>query len=316
MTTASVVASSRPRRTPNRPLSAGRRAAQRRRAFTGWMFIAPFGVVFLLFLVAPLAYAFYLSLFTKGLATGTEFAWFSNYIAAFTDPSFLRGVGFVVSFSLVLIPIQMLVSLVVALILDAVTTRFARFTRLVIFLPYAIPAVIGAIMWGFLYSPTFGPVGQVFSLFGAHAPFLLDADHVFGALVNVVTWQWAGYYMIIIYAALRGIDPSIYEAATIDGATPWQRFTNVTLPGLRPVSMTVVLLGTIWTFNMFSVIYLVTGGQPAGQTEILVTGAYRAAFEGIRNYALSATYGVLILSILLVFSVFYRRLLRRQGEVW
>jgi len=90
----------------------------------------------------------------------------------------------------------------------------------------------------------------------------------------------------------------------------------VTLPGLRPVSMTVVLLGTIWTFNMFPVIYLVTGGQPAGQTEILVTGAYRAAFEGIRNYALSATYGVLILSILLVFSVFYRRLLRRQGEVW
>ena len=82
------------------------------------------------------------------------------------------------------------------------------------------------------------------------------------------------------------------------------------------MSSTVILLGTIWTFNMFPVIYLVTGGQPAGQTEILVTGAYRAAFEGIRNYALAATYGVLILSILLVFSVFYRRLLRRQGEVW
>ena len=80
--------------------------------------------------------------------------------------------------------------------------------------------------------------------------------------------------------------------------------------------MTVILLGTIWTFNMFSVIYLVTGGQPAGQTEILVTGAYRAAFQGIRNYSLSATYGMLILSILIVFSLFYRRALRKQGEVW
>jgi arabinogalactan oligomer / maltooligosaccharide transport system permease protein len=79
--------------------------------------------------------------------------------------------------------------------------------------------------------------------------------------------------------------------------------------------MTVILLGTIWTFNMFPVIFLVTGGQPAGQTEILVTGAYRAAFQGIRNYSLAATYGVLILSLLLVFSAMYRRALRDQSEV-
>jgi arabinogalactan oligomer/maltooligosaccharide transport system permease protein len=82
------------------------------------------------------------------------------------------------------------------------------------------------------------------------------------------------------------------------------------------VSMTVILLGTIWTFNMFPIIFLVTEGQPAGSTEILVTGAFRAAFEGIRNYSLASTYGVLILSILLIFSVFYRRALRKQGEVW
>jgi len=78
----------------------------------------------------------------------------------------------------------------------------------------------------------------------------------------------------------------------------------------------VILLGTIWTFNMFPIIYFVTGGQPAGQTEILVTGAYRAAFEGLRNYSLAATYGVLILSLLLVYASFYRRALRKQGEVF
>jgi arabinogalactan oligomer/maltooligosaccharide transport system permease protein len=122
--------------------------------------------------------------------------------------------------------------------------------------------------------------------------------------------------MVALLGGMQSISPELYEAAEIDGASPWQRFQNVTLPGLRPISLTVVLLGTIWTFNMFPVIFLVTEGQPAGQTEILVTGAYRAAFEGIRNYSLAATYGVLILSLLLVFSFYYRRALRRYGEVW
>ncbi len=113
-----------------------------------------------------------------------------------------------------LIPVQMLVSLALALMLDALTTRFARFSRLMIFLPYAIPAVIGALMWGFLYSPTLRPAAADLRRCSARTrPFLLSPDNVFGGLMNVVTWQWAGYYMIIIYAALQGIDPSLYEAA-------------------------------------------------------------------------------------------------------
>jgi arabinogalactan oligomer/maltooligosaccharide transport system permease protein len=133
----------------------------------------------------------------------------------------------------------------------------------------------------------------------------------------VATNIWLGvpFMMVSLLGGIQAIPAELYEAATIDGASPWQRFANVTLPGLRSVSMTVVLLGTIWTFNMFPVIFLVTGGQPAGQTEILVTGAFRAAFQGIRNYSLAATYGVLILSILLVFSAMYRRAMREQGEV-
>ena len=122
--------------------------------------------------------------------------------------------------------------------------------------------------------------------------------------------------MVTLLGGLQTIAGSSTRRPTIDGATAWQRFTNITLPGLRSVSMTVILLGTIWTFNMFPVIFLVTGGSPPGQTEILVTGAFRAAFSGIRNYSLASTYGVLILSILLVFAMVYRRALRKQGEVW
>jgi len=223
-----------------------------RRGRTGWVFIAPFVIVFVLFLVAPLAYAFYLSLFTKGLATGTVFSGIGNYVKAFTDPSFLNGVWFVVRFSIVLIPVQMLVSLVAALILDALTTRMARFSRLMIFLPYAIPAVIGALMWGFLYSPTFGPLQQIFSLFNAQAPFLLSQGNVFAGLLNVVTWQWAGYYMIIIYAALQGIDPSLYEAAKLDGANWWQVATRIKVPLVSSALILILVFALIGTLQFFT----------------------------------------------------------------
>src|SRR5690606_20762099 len=124
-----------------------------------------------------------------------------------------RRVGCLVASALVLRPLQMARPLAIALILDVLVTRFARFARLMIFMPYAIPTVIGALMWGFLYSKNFGPLGEFFGLFGATAPDFLSTNLIFWGLVNVVTWQWAGYYMIILFAALQGIDPTLYEAA-------------------------------------------------------------------------------------------------------
>jgi multiple sugar transport system permease protein len=174
---------------------------------------APFAVVFLAFLLVPLGYAFWMSLQSSSLIGGNRWVGADNYLKAMQDPLFLKGIVFVIGFTLVLVPIQMLVSLTAALVLDTLTSRFAQASRLIIFIPYAVPAVIGALMWGFLYSPDFGPLKDLFGAFGADAPNLLASGNVFGALVNIVTWQWAGYYMIIIYAALKGIDPTVYEAA-------------------------------------------------------------------------------------------------------
>jgi multiple sugar transport system permease protein len=236
----------------DRPGRRRRGRSERKRARTGFLFVLPFAVVFVAFLVAPLLYAFYLSLYSKGLATGVVFAGLKNYQTAFTDPQFLKGVWFVIRFALVLIPVQMFVSLSLALVLDSLATRFSRFARLMIFLPYAIPAVIGALMWGFLYSPTFGPMQQIASVFGAQAPFLLDPGHVFGGLMNVVTWQWAGYYMIIIFAALRGIDSSIYEAARIDGASSWQIAFRVKVPMITSALLLILVFALIGTLQFFT----------------------------------------------------------------
>jgi arabinogalactan oligomer/maltooligosaccharide transport system permease protein len=195
--------------------------------------------------------------------------------------------------------------------------RLRGLYRVLLILPWAVPAFVSAFAWRFMFNQKFGLFNGVLGIFGLDPVAWFDHQAT-SLLTAILTNIWLGvpFMMVTLLGGMQTIPGELYEAATIDGASAWQRFTNITLPGLRSVSMTVILLGTIWTFNMFPVIFLVTGGQPAGQTEILVTGAYRAAFLGIRNYSLASTYGVLILSMLIVFSLAYRRALRKQGEVW
>jgi arabinogalactan oligomer/maltooligosaccharide transport system permease protein len=189
--------------------------------------------------------------------------------------------------------------------------------RVLLIVPWAVPAFVSAFAWKFLFNPRFGVINTVLSDLGLGTVewFNHRWTAMFAAVVTNV-WLGVPFMMVALLGGLQAIPKDLYEAAEMDGASAWQRFRNVTLPGLRPVSATVILLGTIWTFNMFPIIYFVTGGEPAGETEILVTGAFRYAFEGRRNYALAATYGVLILSMLMVFASVYRRALRRQGEVF
>ena len=218
----------------------------------GWLFLSPFAVIFLVLLVAPLGYAFWMSLHTSTLAAGESFTGLVNYKTAFTDPLFLRGLGRVGLFVAVMVPIQLGVALLAALVLDTLVTRLSRFSRLVIFVPYAVPAMIGALMWGFLYSPRFGPATDIFALFGGTAPNFLAPGTVFYSLVNIVTWQWSGYYMIILYAALRGIDPSVYEAARIDGASGRQIALQIKVPMISAALVMTFVFSLIGTLQFFT----------------------------------------------------------------
>ena len=262
-----------------------RRSPAARQNLAGWLFVGPFAIVFLTMLILPLGYALYLSMFRKVLIGGTHFVLFDNYVKAFHDPSFLNGVWFVVRFSLVLIPFQMAISLAVALMLDLIVNRFTRFSRLMIFMPYAIPAVIGALMWGFLYSKNFGPLADVFGFFGASAPDFLSKNLIFWGLLNVVTWQWAGYYMIILFAALQGIDPTLYEAARIDGASQWQIALRIKIPLLTRALVLILvfaLIGTLQFFNEPKILQnLAAGAIPDDFTPNMY--AYQQAFS-LANY--------------------------------
>ena len=283
-----------------------RRSKTSRQNLTGWLFVGPFGIVFLALLVLPLGFAFYLSTFQKALIGGTKFVLLGNYFKVFTDPSFLDGVSFVIRFSLVLIPIQMAISLAIALLLDTVMTKFARFSRLMIFMPYAIPGVIGALMWGFLYSKNFGPIADIFGAFGATGPDFLGRSLIFYGLLNVVTWQWVGYYMIILYAALQGIDPTLYEAARIDGASQWQITLRIKIPLVTPAFVLILvfaLIGTLQFFNEPKILQsLAAGSIPNDFTPNMY--AYQQAFS-LANYnygsAISFALGAVVFICVYIF---------------
>ncbi|MET0990612.1 MAG: sugar ABC transporter permease [Glaciihabitans sp.] len=286
----------------------------RKRQRWGWLFVGPFAIVFFGFLILPLGYAFWMSMQTSTLATGTSFTWFANYGKAFTDPIFLEGLGRVGMFALVMIPAQMLVAVAAALVLDNLTTVLSKFSRLMIFVPYAVPGVIGALMWGFLYSPRFGPATDLFSLFGATAPDFLSQDSIFGSLVNIVTWQWAGYYMIIIYAALRGVDPSMYEAARIDGANGRQIAFRIKLPMISSSMVMVLIFSLIGTLQFFTepqVLRAVAQGAiPVSYTPNMY--AYSLAFSYSQfNYASAISFALGI--VVFIGSYIFLFLTRKQN---
>jgi ABC-type sugar transport system permease subunit len=299
---------------PPRPRTAGVDKIDRKRQRWGWLFVAPFAVVFFCFLILPLGYAFWMSMQTSTLATGTSFTWFANYGKAFTDPIFLEGLGRVGAFALVMIPAQMLVAVAAALVLDNLTTVLSKFSRLMIFVPYAVPGVIGALMWGFLYSPRFGPATDLFALFGATAPDFLGQDSIFGSLVNIVTWQWAGYYMIIIYAALRGVDPSMYEAARIDGANGRQIAFRIKLPMISSSMVMVLIFSLIGTLQFFTepqVLRAVAQGAiPVSYTPNMY--AYSLAFSYSQfNYASAISFSLGI--VVFIGSYLFLFLTRKQN---
>jgi multiple sugar transport system permease protein len=157
-----------------------------------------------------------------------------------------------VVFGLMRIPLIMGLALISALLLDAGTSLLAKFFRVGIFLPYAVPSVIAALMWGYLYGPTFGPITQIAQAAGLTAPNLFAPENIIGSLVNVAVWQFVGYDTIILYAGLRSISPELYEAAALDGAGALRIAWYIKLPALVPTFIITILFSLIATLQYFS----------------------------------------------------------------
>ena len=285
-----------------------------RQGLWGWIFTAPFLIIFVLFLVIPLVYAFIVSLFTYTQVHGEHFSGLANYQRVFTDKIFLTGLGRVIIYTIVMVPIQLGLALIFALLMDSLKNRFASVSRLVIFLPYAVPGVIGALMWGFMYSKNMGPFTTIFELFGLPAPEILSSQGIFGALVNVVTWQWTGYYMVILYSALQSISPSLYESARIDGANEFKIATRIKVPMVSGSLVMVTIFSLIGTLQFYTEPNVLRNQAPTIIQPEYTPNMYAQALAFNYNQTnCSATVSFALGFIVVIFSMIFMRLTRKQS---
>ncbi|GAA3803184.1 carbohydrate ABC transporter permease [Streptomyces phyllanthi] len=227
-------------------------ARRDRRSWTGWGFLGPFVAVFALVFLAPIAYSIYLSLFRDQLIGGTTFVGLDNYQAALEDDRFWASLGRVTLFLVVQVPIMLGIALLIALVLDSGRLYGKDFFRITIFLPYAVPAVVATLMWGFMYGTRYGLVGDVNEAFGVNLPDPLSTDLVLASIGNIVTWEFVGYNMLIFYSALRVIPHSLYEAAEIDGAGQIRVITAIKLPAIRGALVIATIFSIIGSFQLFN----------------------------------------------------------------
>ncbi|MEU5978790.1 sugar ABC transporter permease [Streptomyces sp. NPDC047315] len=301
-----------------------------RRSFTthwyAWAMVLPVVIVLGVLIGYPLGRGIYLS-FTDAneanigrtigdfeVPSSYSFVGLDNYwnILSGKEGSFYPRLTWTVLWTLSCVLLHYGIGLGLALLLNR-RMRGRSLYRVLLVLPWAVPAFVAAFAWKLMYNTDNGVFNALLGKVGvAPVDWLGDPFVQKLSVIAVNTWLGVPFMMVAILGGLQSIPRELHEAAEMDGASPWQRFVHVTLPGLKPVSTTVVLLGTIWTFNMFPIIYLVIGQAGGTESEILVTYAYRLAFQGVRDYAGSAAYGIVILSLLLVFSVFYRGMLNRQ----
>ncbi len=274
------------------PVRTRRRASGR--AQLGWLFVLPFLVVFIAVLVVPVGYAVYLSLFREQLIGGNSFVGAANYLRALTDGRFLGGLLRVAIFLVVQVPIMLVLALIAAMAIDSVRLYGRSFFRIALFLPYAVPGVVAALIWGFIYGPRFGLVGTANSVLGLHlAPFA--TTWVLPSIANVVTWEYLGYNMLIFYSALKVIPKDLYEAAELDGASPFHVVLSVKIPALRGAIVIATIFSIIGSFQLFNEPNLLKTLAPnvIGSDFTPNLYAYNLSFAG-QEYNYSATIAIVM----------------------
>jgi multiple sugar transport system permease protein len=217
-----------------------------------YMFLLPFLILFALFLVLPLAYAFGLSIFEERLVGGSTFVGADNYLRAFQDRLFWAGIRRMVTFGVFQISLMLGLALVFALILDSGLVWFRSAFRLGFFLPYAVPSVVAALIWGYLYGPTFGPFTQIANYLNVPPPNFLSESWMLASIANIVTWTFVGYNMVILYAALQAILSELRDAGAVDGAKNWQIALYIKMPLIAPALLLTCIFSIIGTLQLFT----------------------------------------------------------------
>jgi len=280
-----------------------------RKAGAPYSFLAPALILFVLFLLAPIVYAGYLSLRRVkvtglGLGAGSRheiWAGFSNYVRSMTDPDFLPSVTRVFAYGMIVVPTMLGLALLMALLLDAGRTRVGTFARTAIFLPYAVPAVVASLLWGFLYLPRVSPINDALTGLGLNPPDLLSDSWVLYAVANIAVWGGTGFNMIVLYTALRSIPTDLFEAARLDGASDIQIAWRIKIPIVLPSLIMTFVFSLIATLQVFAEpMTLRPLSNTISTTWTPLMKVYRDAFTRNDVYSAAATSVVIALATFVV----------------
>jgi multiple sugar transport system permease protein len=287
----------------------------RRRDRRGIWFVAPFLAAFLVLMLAPLGYAVYTSLYTTKIIGGTTFSGFANYSQTLESGQFWSGVIRVVVFAAIQIPVMLAVAFFFATIFDLGVAKYGTVFRTIFFIPFAVPAVVGAVMWSFLLEPQFGPFVRFASAVGFHNTDYFSSGLILPTLIVIAIWEWTGYNMVILYTALRSVPRDVVEAAILDGTPLWKIILRVKLPLVRPAVVLLVFINTIGALQLFTepqvLSYFQTQAISVNFTPTIYI--YNTAIAG-GQYNLAAAAAVilgLVIVVISVASLFFRR---RRGE--
>jgi multiple sugar transport system permease protein len=225
---------------------------RQKRNWQGWTFVAPFLTVFVVVFIAPLTYAVYLSFYRKQMIGGNTFVGLDNYVQLMSDASFWSGLTRVLIFLVVQVPIMLALALAAAFAIDSARLHAPSFFRIMIFLPYAVPAVVAVLMWGFIYGDNFGLAADLNNLLGSEVVTPFARSWMLTSLGNIVTWEFVGYNMLIFYSALRTIPGELFEAAELDGAGQFRVIRSIKLPSLRGAIVIATIFSIIGSFQLFA----------------------------------------------------------------
>ncbi|NMB12102.1 MAG: sugar ABC transporter permease [Firmicutes bacterium] len=262
----------------------------------GYFFIAPAYIFFALFTLYPLLDGLRLSLFDAGLAHQT-WVGLENYARLLTDEAFRQAVGNTLHFVVIVVPLTVIISLGLSLLIFPLNSVWQSIFRGAFYLPTVASGVVLAMVWLWIYNPTYGLLNYLLGLIGVSSRAWLGEVRWALPALSVVVISWSlGRPIILFLAGLAGIPQEINEAASIDGAGSWQRLVQITLPLLRPTTMFVLVTQTIGAFQTFIVVQLLTRGGPAYSTQTVVYSIYETAFQFF-EFGYSATMGIALLLI-------------------
>lgn len=270
----------------------------------GWAFIAIGSLLIILFVFIPMIQALWLSLHS-GAGTNTKFSGISNYTRMFTDTTFIKALGNTFIFLIVQVPIMIILALFISVLLNDKKLKCRSFFRIAVF----IPCVTSLVSYSLIMKSIFAGDGLVnqllMNLHLISEPIGWTTDPLFAKslIIISITWRWTGYNMIFYLSGLQNIDPSIYEAADLDGCNAWQKFFKVTVPQLKPIILFTTITSTIGTLQLFDEVRNITDGGPANATVTISQYIYNLCFKYSPNFGYAAAVSFVVLIIIGILSV-------------